>query len=265
MTDSDHRHHGHTHPGLTGESWRVLKIMSEFVEGFEALADLPPAVSVFGSARTPPDHAVYLQAEALGRSLAKRGLAVITGGGPGVMEAANKGAWYAGGTSVGLNIALPREQMPNPYQNIKLDFNYFFCRKVMFVKYARAFIIFPGGFGTMDEFFEALTLIQTLKIDPFPVVCVGSSFWSGLHDWVCRVMRDEFQTISPEDLDLVTLTDDPEHAAQIVDDFICGRSKPPRQYTAPTGPAGRMTAEGTREGVRVRTSRMPPDGNEPAI
>lgn len=265
MTDSEHSRSHRSHPGLTGESWRVMKIMSEFVEGFEALADLPPAVSVFGSARTPMEHEVYQQAEAFGGLLAKRGLAVITGGGPGVMEAANRGAWYAGGVSVGLNIALPREQVPNPYQTIKLDFNYFFCRKVMFVKYARAFVIFPGGFGTMDEFFEALTLIQTLKIDPFPVVCIGTEFWKGMYEWVCRVMRDEFATISPEDLDLVTLTDDIEHAAEIVDDFIKGRTKPPHTYPTPTGPAGRITGEGTREGVRVRASRMPPDENDPAI
>ncbi len=165
------------HNDMARESWRVFKIMSEFVEGFETLSTLPPGVSIFGSARTQPGHPDYENARILAADLAKRGHAVITGGGPGIMEAANRGAHEAGGISVGLNIALPHEQEPNPYQTVRLDFDYFFCRKVMFVKYARSFVIFPGGFGTMDEFFESLTLIQTLKIDPFPVICIGTKFW----------------------------------------------------------------------------------------
>jgi len=185
------------------ETWRVFRIMSEFVEGFDVLDDLPTAVSIFGSARTPHTHEDYINACELAAMYAKAGHAVITGGGPGIMEAANKGAMEAGGVSVGLNIALPTEQEPNPYQTIQLDFNYFFARKVMFVKYAKAFVIFPGGFGTMDEFFESLTLIQTLKIEPFPVVCVGKRYWQGLYDWITSVMRDEYQTISPNDMDLI--------------------------------------------------------------
>ncbi|MEM8834768.1 MAG: TIGR00730 family Rossman fold protein [Planctomycetota bacterium] len=238
----------------SAESWRVLKIMSEFVDGFETLATLPPAVSIFGSARTPPTDPVYEQARALAAEFATRGLAVITGGGPGIMEAANRGACDAGGVSVGLNIALPHEQEPNPYQTIKLDFNYFFCRKVMFVKYARAFVIFPGGFGTMDEFFEALTLIQTDKIAPFPVVCVGTEFWSGLHDWIRATLRDHYKTIGADDLDLVVLTDDIQHAADVCEQYI-------RAHEEELEPE---PGEGTREGIKVRrTSSIPP--NEPAI
>ena len=177
------------------------------------------------------------------------------------MEAANRGACEGNGVSVGLNIALPHEQDPNPYQTIKLDFNYFFCRKVMFVKYASAFVIFPGGFGTLDEFFESLTLIQTLKIDPFPVVCVDSEFWKGLFDWVGSTMRDGYQTISPDDLELVHLTDDIHEAADIVLDYVEGRKTTPERYRV-----GQEvdTGEGTREGVKRRTSvRMNPD--EPGI
>jgi uncharacterized protein (TIGR00730 family) len=238
------------------ESWRVFRIMSEFVEGFETLSALPPAVSVFGSARTTPEHPVYHQAEQLGSMLAREGLAVITGGGPGVMEAANKGAFEAGGCSVGLNIALPMEQMPNPYQTIKLDFDYFFCRKVMFVKYARAFVIFPGGFGTMDEFFESLTLIQTHKIDPFPVICVGTDFWSGLVDWVKRTLNESYSTISPHDLDLVRLTDDLDEVVEIIQRYLRGESVMPAAYPTPED-GTRPTGEGTRPGVKVRRSAPP--------
>lgn len=249
---------------IASESWRVFKIMSEFVDGFESLAQLPPAVSVFGSARTPVHDPVFAQAVECGRRIAEHGYATVTGGGPGVMEAANKGAFEAGGCSVGLNIALPHEQDPNPYQSMKLDFNYFFVRKVMFVKYAKAFIIFPGGFGTMDEFFESLTLIQTLKIDPFPVVCVGSKFWGGLHEWIKTVMRDEYKTISPEDLDLVTTTDSVEEAVQIAHEFITGKKLAPERYYAQVPEdAKRISGEGTREGVKSRRSApiIPP--NEP--
>ncbi|GAB4551877.1 MAG: TIGR00730 family Rossman fold protein [Phycisphaerales bacterium] len=243
------------------ESWRVFKIMSEFVDGFETLGTLGPAVSVFGSARTGPGTKTYESARELGRVFAERRLPVITGGGPGVMEAANRGACEGKGVSVGLNIALPHEQKPNPYQTLKLDFNYFFCRKVMFVKYASAFVIFPGGFGTLDEFFESLTLIQTLKIDPFPVVCVDSTFWKGLLDWVGSTMRDGYHTISPDDLELVHLTDDIHEAADIVLDYVEGRKSAPERYMVGHEIA---TGEGTREGVKHRASvRMHPD--EPGI
>ena len=243
------------------ESWRVFKIMSEFVDGFETMSDLGPAVKVFGSARPGPGAPTYESAREIGRVFAERRLPVITGGGPGVMEAANRGACEGKGVSVGLNIALPHEQEPNPYQTIKLDFNYFFCRKVMFVKYASAFVIFPGGFGTLDEFFESLTLIQTLKIDPFPVVCVDSKFWRGLFDWVGDTMRDGYQTISPGDLDLVHLTDDIHEAADIVMDYVEGRKSAPERYSVGQGPD---SGEGTREGVKRRASvRMNPD--EPGI
>ncbi len=253
-------------PDMSAESWRVFKIMAEFVEGFETLACLPPGVSIFGSARTPVGHPYYEQARLLAAEMTRRGFAVITGGGPGIMEAANRGAHEAGGVSVGLNIALPHEQMPNPYQTVKLDFNYFFCRKVMFVKYARSFIIFPGGFGTMDEFFESLTLIQTLKIDPFPVICIGTEFWRGLHDWIRTTLRDTYQTIGENDLDLVTFTDDLDEAAQIVEDFIAGRSELGRMYpTFLEGGERKPTGEGTREGVKSRrtTPMLRPD--EPGI
>src|SRR2546430_6789625 len=162
------------------DSWRIFRIMAEFVEGFEVMAPVGRAVSIFGSARTPPNDPFYQAAEETGRLLAKAGFAVITGGGPGIMEAGNKGAFEAGGTSVGLNITLPQEQEGNKYQTISLDFHYFYARKVMFVKYASAFVCFPGGFGTLDEFFETLTLVQTLKIEPFPIILYGSEFSSGL-------------------------------------------------------------------------------------
>jgi len=251
--------------GLEYEAWRVMRIMAEFVEGFDVLSELPPAVSIFGSARTKPDHPDYLNACELAAMYSKAGYAVITGGGPGIMEAANKGAKEAGGVSVGLNIALPMEQDPNPYQTIQIDFNYFFARKVMFVKYAKAFVIFPGGFGTMDEFFESLTLIQTLKIEPFPVVCVGRKYWDGLHEWIGRVMRDEYQTISPEDMDLVHCTDDLDEAFRIVNDFIEGRMTMPAHFPPITGAAGRMSAEGTRMGLRPRHGRQGLRDDEPGI
>jgi len=257
--------HDH-HAEMAHESWRVFKIMAEFVEGFETLSTLPPGVSIFGSARTPAGHSDYENARLLAADLAKRGHAIITGGGPGIMEAANRGAHEAGGISVGLNIALPHEQQPNPYQTVKLDFNYFFCRKVMFVKYARSFIIFPGGFGTMDEFFESLTLIQTLKIDPFPVICIGTEFWRGLHDWIGTTLRDKYRTISENDLDLVTFTDDLEEAAQIVEDFISGKSELGRMYpTFVEGQGRRPAGEGTREGVKSRRSAPMLRPDEPGI
>jgi hypothetical protein len=191
------------------DSWRLFHIIAEFVEGFEALAEIPPAVTIFGSSRARPEDDVYKKAESIATRLAENGFAVITGGGSGVMEAANKGAALAGGKSIGLNIQLPFEQMPNPYSNLSLSFRYFFVRKVMFVKYAVAYIILPGGFGTLDELFESVTLIQTKKIKPFPVILVGSEYWKGLLDWVKGTVLKEGK-ISPDDLDILHITDDPE-------------------------------------------------------
>jgi uncharacterized protein (TIGR00730 family) len=197
----------------TRDAWRALRILSEFVEGFDTLADLPPAVSVFGSARAKPDsHEVEL-AEQLGAALAKAGYAVITGGGPGVMEAANRGAIEAGGLSVGLGIELPFEQGLNDWVDVGIDFRYFFARKTMFVKYAQAFVVLPGGFGTMDELFEALTLVQTKKVTRFPVVLMGSAYWRGLLEWIRGTMAGEGK-ISPVDLDLICLTDDVNEAVR---------------------------------------------------
>jgi len=196
------------------ETWRIFRIMAEFVEAFETMSRIAPAVSVFGSARTQVDHRYYTMAEQMGRRLVERDFAVITGGGPGIMEAANKGAADAGGESVGLNIYLPDEQAANPYQNVSLDFRYFFCRKVMFVKYAIAFVCFPGGFGTMDEFFESMTLIQTQKTERFPVILIGSEFWTPLVDWMKRHQLEEFGYISEEDLVLFEITDDVDWAAE---------------------------------------------------
>lgn len=190
------------------DSWRLFRILAEFVEGFEALAEHHPSVSIFGSTRVKAGDEVYAKAEQIGRLLAENGFGVITGGGPGVMEAANKGAASAGGRSIGINIELPLEQKPNPYANITLRFRYFFVRKVMFVKYAVAYIILPGGFGTMDELFEAVTLIQTHKIKPFPVIMVGSSYWQGLLDWMKDVTLKEGK-ISPSDLEIIQVMDDP--------------------------------------------------------
>jgi uncharacterized protein (TIGR00730 family) len=190
------------------DSWRLFRIMAEFVDGFEALAKYHPAVSIFGSTRVKPGDEVYQKAQRIGQLLAENGFSVITGGGPGVMEAANKGAFSAGGKSIGLNIELPLEQKPNPYANITLSFRYFFVRKVMFVKYAVAYIILPGGFGTMDELFESVTLIQTHKIKPFPVILVGSEYWKGLLDWIKEVLLKEGK-ISPPDLEILQLIDDP--------------------------------------------------------
>jgi uncharacterized protein (TIGR00730 family) len=189
------------------DPWRVLRIQSEFVEGFGSLAELGPAVAVFGSARTSADDPVFDQAQALGRGLAEAGFAVITGGGPGVMEAANKGAQEAGGVSVGLGIELPFETGLNRYVDVGVNFRYFFARKIMFVKYAQGFVVLPGGFGTLDELFEALTLVQTEKVTSFPILLVGSGYWSGLVDWVRETMLAA-GTISAGDLDMFRVTDD---------------------------------------------------------
>lgn len=197
------------------DPWRVFRIMGEFVEGFDALAKVGPAVAVFGSARVPVDNPQYLAAQKTARLLAEAGFAVITGGGPGIMEAGNRGAVDGGGLSVGCNIELPFEQGTNPYVQVDIDFRYFFVRKTMFVKYAEAFVIFPGGFGTLDELFEALTLIQTGKIRNFPVILFGSDYWRGLLEWTRDVLLGEGK-ISPEDLDLLVVTDSPEEVVQTI-------------------------------------------------
>ena len=208
---------------LHTDPWRVLRIQAEFVEGFGALAELGPAVSIFGSARTKPDSDGYAQGIELGRLVVEAGYAVITGGGPGAMEAANRGAREAGGTSVGLGIELPFEAGLNPYCDLGINFRYFFARKTMFVKYAQGFVVFPGGFGTIDELFEALTLVQTGKVTTFPIILVGSQYWSGLIDWLRATMALDGK-ISPADLDLIHLTDDPEEVVSILRDSELARA-----------------------------------------
>ncbi len=205
----------------TNNSWAVFKIMSEFVEGYERMARIGPCVSIFGSARTNPENKYYKLAEDIALLLTKNKYGVITGGGPGIMEAGNKGAKNGNGKSVGLNIDLPFEQMPNSYidHDKLLNFDYFFVRKVMFVKYAQGFIVLPGGFGTLDETFEALTLIQTQKIDKFPVILVGSEFWGGLIDWIKEVLLKQEKNISPEDLDLISIVDTAEEAVAEINTF----------------------------------------------
>ena len=202
-----------------GESWRLFRIMGEFVEGVERLHDLGPAVSIFGSARTAPEDPAYQQAVHTAALFAKEKFAVITGGGGGIMEAANKGAAEAGGVSVGLNINLPFEQKPNPYANIQLQFHYFFIRKVMFVKYAMAYIIMPGGFGTLDELFEAVTLIQTDRIKPLPVILVESDYWSGLKEWIQEKLLAA-KRISPEDIEILQVIDEPEAIVKAVQKLV---------------------------------------------
>ncbi len=200
---------------LDSDPWRALRILSEFVEGFDALASVGPAVTIFGSARTEPGAAMYELARTIGRKVAEAGYAVITGGGPGIMEAANRGCQEAGGFSIGCNIELPHEQSLNAYCDLGVEFRYFFARKTMFVKYADAFVIMPGGFGTLDELFEALTLIQTGKIRNFPVILVGSSYWRGLLDWM-RTEQLPAGAISQADLDLLRVTDDPDEVRRLI-------------------------------------------------
>ncbi len=200
-------------------SWRLFKILAEFVDGFETLGDLCPAVTIFGSARVKPGDETYEKAYEIAKKLALHGYNIITGGGAGVMEAGNKGAKEGGSKSVGLNIELPLEQSPNPYATLKLDFQYFFVRKVMFVKYAQAYIGMSGGFGTMDEIFEALTLIQTRRIKPFPVILVGTQYWTGLLEWIRNTLVDG-KYISPDDLDLLTLLDDPDEVVHTVKKYV---------------------------------------------
>lgn len=246
------------------ESWRIFRIMSEFVEGFEVMSKVGPAVSLFGSARTKPDDKYYKEAVETSRLLAKAGFAVITGGGPGIMEAGNKGAYEANGESVGLNITLPHEQEGNKYQTISLDFHYFYARKVMFVKYADAFICFPGGFGTLDEFFETLTLIQTAKIAPFPIILYGSKFWGGLVDWMKTQLTPDF--IGAGDVNIFRLVDSPAAVVKLVKQGVKKPWWPPVQdlsgvkngkrkiETPLSGYKSDDTGEGTRYGKRPRIS-----------
>ncbi len=205
----------------TNDSWAIFKIMSEFVEGYERMSKIGPSVSIFGSARTKPDNKYYQIGQEIAKKLSNLGYGIITGGGPGIMEAANKGAHEVGGKSVGLNIDLPFEQNHNPYIDAEhnLEFDYFFVRKVIFVKYSQAFVVMPGGFGTLDEMFEAITLIQTNKINKRPVVLVGKSYWTGLIDWIKKAMLEDEQNISPEDLNLFILVDTADEAVQHIDDF----------------------------------------------
>lgn len=207
---------------LSQESWKIFQIMAEFVQGYETLASIEPAVTVFGSARFPPDHPHYLLAVEIARLLSDGGFAVVSGGGPGIMEAANKGAKEGGAPSVGLNITLPHEQHDNPYQDISLHFQHFFARKVMFVKHASAYVVMPGGFGTLDEMAEILTLVQTGKSRRIPIILVGTAFWSGLLDWFRQTMLAE-GTISAEDLNLVTLCDEPQTVVDTIFDFYRNR------------------------------------------
>jgi uncharacterized protein (TIGR00730 family) len=197
------------------DSWRLFKILAELVDGFEALSDVYPCVSIFGSARVRPGEETYDKTVAIAKKLAENGYHIITGGGPGIMEAGNKGAREGGATSVGLNISLPMEQKPNPYVDIQLDFKYFFVRKVIFLKYALAYVGMPGGFGTLDEIFEAITLIQTKRIKPFPLILVGSDYWDTLWGWV-RGNLLERKLISSEDVDLVTILDDPDEVVKTI-------------------------------------------------
>ncbi len=201
---------------MSRETWRMFRIISEFVDGFDTMSEVGPAITVFGSARTLPESPTYQQAVECGRLICQKDFACITGGGPGIMEAANKGAFECGGPSVGLNINLPMEQDANPHQTHKVDFRYFFIRKVMFVKYSCGFIVFPGGFGTLDELFETLTLMQTLKIATFPIVLVDRSFWTGIMDWMKETMLEKYATISAKDLNLFEITDSPEEAVELI-------------------------------------------------
>lgn len=222
------QHHKGWNEIKTNDSWAIFKIMGEFVNGFEKMSAIGPCVSIFGSARTKPGEPYYELAVDVAQKVAEAGYGIITGGGPGIMEAGNKGANQAGGTSVGLNIDLPFEQHDNPYidGDKNLDFDYFFVRKVMFVKYSQGFVVMPGGFGTLDELFEAITLIQTNKIHTFPIILVGTSFWSGLFEWIKDIMLKE-GNISPKDLDLIKLVDSAEEVVEIIDAFYKSRDLSP--------------------------------------
>lgn len=247
--------------------WRIFRIMSEFVEGFEEMSKVGPAVSIFGSARTKPEDPYYKAAEETARLLVKKKFAVITGGGPGIMEAGNKGAFEAGGRSIGLNITLPQEQEGNRYQTLSLDFHYFYARKVMFVKYASAFVCFPGGFGTLDEFFETLTLIQTLKVEAFPIILYGSSYWGGLAAWLKEQLIPKY--IDREDTDIFRIVDSTQEVVRLVEKGVknhwwqpldavlagatgngAAKSKGPM-----SGSKMADTGEGTRYGKRPKKSQ----------
>lgn len=246
------------------DSWRIFRIMAEFVEGFEVMGPVGKAVTIFGSARTKPTDKYYKAAEETGKLLAKAGFAVITGGGPGIMEAGNKGAFEAGGTSVGCNITLPQEQEGNKYQTITLDFHYFYARKVMFTKYASAFVCFPGGYGTLDETFETLTLIQTLKVEAFPIVLFGKDYWGGLEQWINKTLKPRY--IDGEDTNIFRITDSPKEAVKWIKAGVKhhwwkplgadlkginrnGRSKSKNPLE---GPKATDTGEGTRYGSRAK-------------
>lgn len=222
------QHHKGWNEIKTNDSWALFKIMGEFVNGFERMSLIGPCVSVFGSARTKPGEKYYELAVNVAKRISEAGYGVITGGGPGIMEAGNKGANLASGTSVGLNIDLPFEQHDNPYidPDKSLDFDYFFVRKVMFVKYSQGFVVMPGGFGTLDELFEAMTLIQTNKIHKFPIILVGTQFWGGLLDWIKNTML-EAGNISPEDLDLIKMVDTEEEVVEIINAFYKGHTLSP--------------------------------------
>lgn len=222
------QHHKGWNEIKTNDSWALFKIMGEFVNGFEKMSSIGPCVSIFGSARTKPGEKYYELAVNVAQRISEAGYGIITGGGPGIMEAGNKGANKAGGTSVGLNIDLPFEQHDNPFidSDKSLDFDYFFVRKVMFVKYSQGFVVMPGGFGTLDELFEAMTLIQTNKIQKFPIILVGRDFWGGLFDWVKKTML-EAGNISPQDLDLIKLVDTEEEVVEIIDAFYKGHNLTP--------------------------------------
>ncbi|GAA4231220.1 TIGR00730 family Rossman fold protein [Postechiella marina] len=226
---TNEKHHKGWNEIKTNDSWAIFKIMGEFVNGYEKMSKIGPCVSIFGSARTKPDHKYYKLAENVAKAIVKAGYGVITGGGPGIMEAGNKGAHLGEGTSVGLNIDLPFEQHDNPYidHDKSLDFDYFFVRKVMFVKYSQGFVVMPGGFGTLDELFEAITLIQTHKIEKFPIILVGTDFWAGLMDWIKSTLLDKFGNISATDLDLIHLVDTQEEVITILDGFYNGSELSP--------------------------------------
>ena len=228
------------------DTWRIFRIIAEFVEGFETMGKIRPGVSVFGSSRTPRSDPYYAKAHKLGRILAERGFPVITGGGPGIMEAANRGAYEAGGPSVGLNIMIPEEQKANPYTNIKLDFRYFFARLVMFVKYACSFVCFPGGYGTLHEFFNSMALIQTGKAERFPVILIGRSFWKGLDGWIRRNMLDNsYRMIDPKDTELFYITNSLNDTVRIIEEAWAAREKAGRPLL--------LTGEGTLMGKPTRT------------
>ena len=209
------------HEIRSNDSWAIFKVMSEFVNGYESMGRIGPCVTIFGSARTKADNKYYQLAEEIAERITRAGYGIITGGGPGIMEAGNKGASQGGGPSVGLNIELPFEQHFNPYidHDKNINFDYFFVRKVIFVRYSQAFIVMPGGFGTLDEMFEALTLIQTKKIAKFPIILVGTEFWSGLIDWMKTVLIEKYFNASPEDMDLIKVVDTSEEVVQIIDSF----------------------------------------------